>query len=52
MFLVAGCVVEEEEPLHTSGCEPFKNENVDHVVYLGKQVFGHEPTIPVLARPE
>ena len=50
MLLVAGSVVEEEEALRISVCEPFKD--VDRLFYLGKQVFGCEPAIPVLASLE
>ena len=48
--MVAGSIVEEEEALCISVCEPFKDVNC--LFYLGKQVFGCEPAIPVLASLE
>ena len=47
---MAGCIIEEEKTLHMSVSAPLKY--FDRTVYLGKQVSGCEPAIPVLPRPE
>jgi hypothetical protein len=49
-FLVAGRIVEEEQPLHIPMCETLKD--IDSVVYLGEQVVGRKPAVPVLPRLE
>jgi hypothetical protein len=43
-------VVEEEQALGHSFCDPLKN--IDRVIHLGKQVAGRKPAVPGLPRLE
>ena len=45
MLLVAWCIVKEEKGLHVSLGQVV--ENVNGVIYLGKQVAGFKPSIPL-----